>query len=156
MHAACIRLQFNAFHTSARYQQKNKLCPFCANCNSEDRLEHIFQCTEIKKLFHPLWRQSLTSRFFFLKGDKEEMIAMSYGIYALYTIHNDLRHDDRPGMIPLPMRWTRVFIDIKLGKHAKSVLHLLHGHFRQNGNIGTTVDYRSNLSHMHCSPVKHR
>ena len=55
---------------------------------------------------------------------------MSYAIYALYTIHNDLRHDEGPGRVPLPMRWTRSFIDVQLGKHAKSVLHLLHGHFQ--------------------------
>ena len=51
VHLANLRLHFNGWHTSARYQQRaGSTCLFCSQEGSEDSLEHILVCPFIHSL----------------------------------------------------------------------------------------------------------
>ena len=98
VHLANLRLHFNGWHTSARYQQRaGSTCLFCSQEGSEDSLEHILVCPFIHSLSPPSFKKGAPPRLpikhFFLFGlDGKHRIAMAVFVFALYTMHNELRH----------------------------------------------------------------
>ena len=86
---------FNAFHTARRYQ-KTKPCLFCRASNSEDSIEHILKCPSIGSCFATVWKARNSpipaTYWFLLEGDGKTRLCMACFVFAVYTVHNRVRH----------------------------------------------------------------
>ena len=99
VHLANIRLHYNGWHTARRYQRRaGSACLFCNADGSEDSIEHILKCDFVHSLFPRCLKKGSPPRVplkhFFLFGlDGKHKIAFGLMNFALYTMHNNLRHD---------------------------------------------------------------
>jgi len=96
VHIANVRFACNGWHTGRRYQLKIP-CRYCNGLSTIDSIEHIVRCHMVQDLFPGTLKQGSppevpVSSFFLLGLDGKSRIAMALVVYALYTIHNELRH----------------------------------------------------------------
>ena len=105
VHNSNVRLHFNGWHTEARYQRRlGSVCMFCRGEDSEDSIEHILRCPFIHNLFPASLKKGYPPRVppktFFLYGlDKQHQMAVSLMVHAIYSMHNNLRHDPHHGEV---------------------------------------------------------
>ena len=97
VHLANVRFHFNGWHTAVRYQQRGSSCVFCQQEGSEDSIEHLVVCRRIQEFFPASlkqgWPPTVPANTFFLFGlSDKERLAVSIFMFALYTMHNELRH----------------------------------------------------------------
>ena len=97
------------------------MCVFCRQERCEDSIEHIVHCTVVQDVLPDSMRRGRPSKipvstFFLLGLDGKQRIAMSLVIYALYTLHNMLRHDTSP-MTPHEVRQAVYRIIAEVGLH---------------------------------------
>ena len=98
VHIANVRFVCNGWHTARRYQNRvGSQCLFCCVQGCEDSIEHIVHCKTVRSLFPTsLLRGSPpelpVGAFFMLGLEGKERMAMALVIFALYTLHNELRH----------------------------------------------------------------
>ena len=110
VHLANIRLHYNGWHTARRYQRRaGSTCLFCNADVSEDSIEHILKCDFVHSLFPRCLKKGSPPRVplkhFFLFGlDGKHKIAFGLMIFALYTMHNNLRHDPNKTELRLCIR----------------------------------------------------
>jgi len=99
VHLACVRFQFNGWHTGRRYQRRDSRCMFCKTGEAEDRIEHFIYCNAIQDLFPSSMKMHHANRVppshFFLQGlDGRHRLTFALILYAVYTVHNEFRHSD--------------------------------------------------------------
>ena len=99
VHLACIRLQFNAWHTRRRYQcrDSSSMCWFCTNKEAEDSLEHILLCPAVHDLLPQRLKKGAPAKvsvrtFFLFELNNNDKLLMAFFIYGLYSLHNMYRH----------------------------------------------------------------
>ena len=85
---ACVRFQFNGWHTGRRYQRRDTPCMFCNNINAMDSIEHIIRCDAIQDLFPPSMKTNHANRvppshFFFYGLDGRHRLAVALMLYAI-------------------------------------------------------------------------
>jgi len=116
VHNSNIRLHCNAWHTLARYQEKGA-CVFCGEVNSEDRLEHYFECTSLMPIFPTKFQRRASADipvkyWFLLHLKKPDKIVMSLYVHAIYTLRNMYRHMSSRRELRLSAE--RIVLDIPL------------------------------------------
>ena len=95
---ACVRFQLNGWHTGRRYQNRATThCQFCSNLDAQDSIEHFVHCPKVHDLFPQALRTDARSKIpikhFFLFGlDGKHRLTYALLLYALYAVHNDIRH----------------------------------------------------------------
>ena len=119
---ANVRWHLNGFHTSRRYQ-KQGVCLFCNNSWSVDSIEHMSRCKSIRNLFPPAWHSNSTRRLFLGDGEGKECITQAFAVYALYCLHNEVRHCANPGDVALHLKWNRILVELPVSQRTKYVLH---------------------------------
>ena len=93
VHSAAVRFVFNGFHTAKRYQRTSP-CLLCNETQTADSIEHIASCKKIRQCI-PLGYYNMrdTNRLFFLLSSHEEhTITFAMFLYAIYSVHNEIRH----------------------------------------------------------------
>ena len=94
---------------------------FCQGEDSEDSIEHLVHCKRIHDFFpHSLKRgvpASVPVGTFFLLGLRDnECVAVSIFMFALYTMHNELRHN--PCHADLNKTIFRIMAEVYMPTHA--------------------------------------
>ena len=95
VHTACIRLAFNGWHTSRRYQERGS-CIYCRVEGTWDSIEHYFRCRTV----HDILPSRLKHRsgivpirsWFLCCTLKQDKLLMALYIYAIYKLGNIYRH----------------------------------------------------------------
>ena len=118
---ANVRMHLNGFHTARRYQ-KNRPCLFCKQPYSTDSLEHILICHKLRDLFHDSWHNNFVRRLFLVDGDGKECITHAFAVYAIYCLHNEMRHTNTPNEVALHIKWNRVLVELPITSKSKHVL----------------------------------
>jgi len=96
---ANVRFFFNGWHSAARYQRrKGSCCVFCQRQDSEDSIEHLVVCPRIHDFFPLSLKRGVpptvpVETFFLFGLSDKERVAVSIFMFALYTMHNELRHN---------------------------------------------------------------
>ena len=95
VHNANIRFHLNGFHTARRYQQ-SKPCIFCKSADSEDSIEHIIVCPRVSTCINVDWKpygHAVPPPYWYLlEGDGKTRLSMACFVFAVYTVHNNIRH----------------------------------------------------------------
>jgi hypothetical protein len=118
VHLANIRLHYNGWHTARRYQRRaGSICAFCNAATSEDSIQHILKCEFVHNLSPNYLKKGspphIPVKYVFLFGlDGKHKIAFGLMVFALYTMHNELRH--RPTRIELRQCIMRIAGEIHL------------------------------------------
>jgi hypothetical protein len=130
VHAANVRMHFNAFHTARRYQVCDSCCLLCKLPNTEDSLEHLLHCAAVHKML-PLHLKTGTPPrvppecFFMLAGDGKQRVAFACFVYGLCTIHNEIKHSGQTR--DLKHQLFRCLVDLPWKKQIRTVWEELLG-----------------------------
>lgn len=123
VHAANVRFHFNGFHTARRYQRLGVHCLFCEDPSSEDSIEHLMVCSVVQNLLPNSLKSGVRNRvppsyFFLLQGDDVHRVAFACIIYAVYTIHNQIRNGADKG--ELRHQIFRTLVDTPFNKRSQA------------------------------------
>jgi len=95
IHAACVSLFFNGFHTARRYQ-RNTPCVFCKKKGTVDSIEHITECNMVLGCIPNRYLEEDPNRinrlFFFMTNNNNLTLSFAMFCYAVYSVHNQVRH----------------------------------------------------------------
>ena len=131
VHLANVRFHFNGWHTKARYQKRSgSTCLFCQLEESEDSIEHIICCPVIQDLLPRCYKKGSPPRvpvkYFYLFGlDNKHKLAMALYVFAVYTMHNDLRHN--PNRTELRQCISRIAGEVRLTGSLRNVWEEVFG-----------------------------
>ena len=129
-HLANVRFHFNAWHTNRRYQRRDKLCIFCGQEGSQDSIEHIVVCQVVQACLPSSLKAgtppSVPAKTFFLIAlDDDTKVVMGVFIFALYTMHNEVRHG--AGMTDFKKTIRRIMTEIYMKPRILKLWEALFG-----------------------------
>ena len=90
---AVMKTYFNGWATSARFQQIEKVCRLCLDCDGVDSLEHYAACTFqwsvfASKLQRSVFPNSLARFFGLLAYNTNDRVLHAVHMYAVYSAYN--------------------------------------------------------------------
>ena len=91
---------FNGWTTTARFQENDRVCRLCYDCNGDDRLEHYATCRFQWLVFGRLFKKSIfpmsLARFLGLYAEDVDLRCFhAVHMCAVYTAVNERRHSER-------------------------------------------------------------